>query len=76
LAECCASDRLGHPLGALSLDTVRDRGGAGLDARDELFAEFRRIVHRVEAADKERVDSQPVAFEDRLGDLFGRADET
>jgi len=41
-----------------------------------LFAEFRRIVHRVEAADKERVDSQPAAFEDRLGDLFGRADET
>ena len=29
-----------------------DRSGAGLDARDELSAEFRRIVHRVEAADE------------------------
>src|SRR6516162_943134 len=57
------------------LHTV-DRGGARLDARDEFSAEFRRIVHRIEAADEERADPQPVVFKDRLSDLFGHADET
>src|ERR1700730_8234094 len=47
-----------------------------LNAWDELSPKFNRVVQRVEAANEERVDSKSVVFEDGLGDLFGRADET
>src|SRR5258708_15888263 len=49
-----------------------DRGGAGLDAWDELSSKFNRVVQRVEAANEKRVDSKSVVFEDGFGDLFGR----
>jgi hypothetical protein len=56
------------------LDAV-DRDGAGLDAWDEFPPKLHRVVQRLEAADEERVDSKSVVFQERLGDLFGGADE-
>src|SRR5436190_16044356 len=53
-----------------------DLDRAGLDPRNELAAEFDRVVERVEAANEKRVHPKAVVFEDRIGDLFGRADET
>src|SRR5215813_1518155 len=53
-----------------------DLDRARFDPRNELAAELDRVVERVEAANEKRIDAQSVVFEDRIGDLLGRSDET
>src|SRR5215813_1099734 len=53
-----------------------DLDRARFDPRNELAAELDRVVERVEAANEKRIDAQSVVFEDRIGNLLGRSDET
>ena len=50
-------------------------GDGAAHARNQFAAVVDRVFQRIEAADQERRDAEVVVVEQRVGDLFGRADE-